>query len=62
MNKEFIMENQKENIGYVYQVLGPVVDVKFTNGTLPSINDALIINLTPNENNENQKKLTLEVA
>lgn len=56
------MENQKENIGYVYQVLGPVVDVKFTNGTLPSINDALIINLTPNENNENQKKLTLEVA
>lgn len=56
------MENKEQNIGYIYQVLGPVVDVKFTGGTLPSINDALIINLTPNNSDENQKKLTLEVA
>ena len=62
MNKELIMENKEQNIGYIYQVLGPVVDVKFTGGTLPSINDALIINLTPNNSDENQKKLTLEVA
>ena len=31
------------NKGYVVQVIGPVVDVKFENATLPSINTALKI-------------------
>ncbi len=56
------MENTNKNIGHIYQVLGPVVDVKFTSGKLPSINDALIINLTPDQNDKKPKTLTLEVA
>ena len=30
------------NKGYIVQVLGPVVDVKFDNGSLPAINNALL--------------------
>ncbi|WP_440897943.1 F0F1 ATP synthase subunit beta [Amphibacillus sp. Q70] len=41
--------------GYVTQVVGPVIDVKFTVDELPKINDALIV--TTNEN-----KITLEVV
>ena len=43
------------NIGYVSQVMGPVVDVKFDEGKLPAIFNALTI-----ENGN--KKLTVEVA
>ena len=43
------------NIGYVSQVMGPVVDVKFEEGQLPAIFNALTI-----ENGE--KTLTVEVA
>ena len=43
------------NIGYVSQVMGPVVDVKFDNSTLPAILNALVID-------KGEKKLTVEVA
>ena len=43
------------NIGYVSQVMGPVVDVKFDEGKMPAIFNALTI-----ENGS--KKLTVEVA
>ena len=43
------------NVGYVSQVMGPVVDVKFDEGKLPAIFNALII-----ENGN--KTLTVEVA
>ena len=43
------------NIGYVSQVMGPVVDVKFEEGKLPQIYNALTV-----ENGE--KTLTIEVA
>ena len=33
------------NKGYIVQVLGPVVDVKFDNGSLPAINNALSVNI-----------------
>ncbi|MBR3645269.1 MAG: F0F1 ATP synthase subunit beta [Lachnospiraceae bacterium] len=44
-----------ENIGKIVQVSGPVVDVEFSNGNLPSIKDALyVIN--------NDKKCVMEVS
>ena len=43
------------NIGYVSQVMGPVVDVKFDEGTLPAINNALVIK-------NGEKTLIVEVA
>ena len=43
------------NIGYVSQVMGPVVDVKFEEGKLPEISNALTV-----ENGG--KTLTVEVA
>ncbi len=42
-------------MGKVSQVMGPVVDVRFDDGGLPSINNALIIPI-------GEKKLTVEVA
>ncbi|MBA9027867.1 MULTISPECIES: F0F1 ATP synthase subunit beta [Bacillaceae] len=45
------------NIGRVIQVMGPVVDVKFENGQLPKIYNALRI-----ENTSSGTGLTLEVA
>ena len=48
------------NKGRVVQVLGPVVDVKFDNGKLPKINDALRIDVQ--EDNQVEIHLTLEVA
>ncbi|WP_067728537.1 F0F1 ATP synthase subunit beta [Oceanobacillus damuensis] len=44
--------------GHVTQVMGPVVDVKFEDGELPAVYNALVVR---NENNENAD-LTLEVA
>ena len=48
--------------GKVIEVKGPVVDVKFNDGKLPNINDALTINILPNDNNGVKIDLTLEVA
>ena len=42
--------------GVIYQIFGPVVDVKFSRKQMPNINDCLVVNL------ENNKKLVLEVA
>lgn len=47
------------NKGYVVQVIGPVVDVKFENATLPNINNALKIKGMVTSTLHN---LTLEVA
>ena len=50
------------NKGYIVQVTGPVVDVKFDNGSLPAINNALTINVPEYENNGVAINLVLEVA
>ena len=47
------------NKGHVVQVIGPVVDVKFDNGNLPAINNALKLESKLNDLDIN---LTLEVA
>ncbi|MCR5647127.1 MAG: F0F1 ATP synthase subunit beta [Acholeplasmatales bacterium] len=49
-------------LGKIVEVKGPVVDVVFSDGTLPAINEALTINVSANENNGVAIKLTLEVA
>lgn len=48
--------------GKIVEVKGPVVDVKFEDGNLPKINDALKVNVSANDNNDVGIKLTLEVA
>ncbi len=48
--------------GKVIEVKGPVVDVRFPEGKLPNINDALTINILPEDNNGVKINLTLEVA
>src|SRR5690625_2410010 len=48
-------------IGHVTQVLGPVVDVKFNDGELPKVNDALTVQIKGEEGTE-PTMLTLEVA
>jgi len=48
--------------GKVVEVKGPVVDVLFEDGNLPSINDALTIKVDGKENNGVSINLTLEVA
>lgn len=48
--------------GKIVEVKGPVVDVKFEDGNLPKINDALKVNVGANDNNGVEIKLTLEVA
>lgn len=50
------------NKGYVTQVMGPVVDVKFERGHLPEIYNALTINYKAKSSNEADIHLTLEVA
>ncbi len=55
------MDNNK-NIGQVVQVMGPVVDVKFTSGNLPRINNALVITASEKENNGITINLVVEVA
>ncbi len=50
------------NKGYIVQVLGPVVDVKFPAGNLPAINNALKVNVDASKNSGVEIKLTLEVA
>jgi F-type H+-transporting ATPase subunit beta len=46
----------KENIGKITQIIGAVLDIKFSEGNLPEINDA--INITTKEG----KKLVVEVS
>lgn len=48
------------NIGHVIQVMGPVVDVKFSNGQLPAIYNALTVKI--DRPNGEVVTLTLEVA
>lgn len=48
--------------GKIVEVKGPVVDIKFEDGNLPKINDALKVNVSANDNNGVEIKLTLEVA
>ena len=50
------------NIGKIVQVTGPVVDVKFTMGNLPAINNALVVKIPERENNGIAIDVTLEVA
>ncbi|RYM05517.1 F0F1 ATP synthase subunit beta [Sporolactobacillus sp. THM7-7] len=50
------------NKGYVTQVMGPVVDVKFERGHLPEINNALTIEYKAKSSHEVDIHLTLEVA
>jgi ATP synthase, F1 beta subunit len=50
------------NKGYVVQITGPVVDVKFEHGKLPIINNALIVKVPESKNNGVEINLTLEVA
>ncbi|PPE06570.1 F0F1 ATP synthase subunit beta [Mesoplasma corruscae] len=42
-NKKIEKTTLKNTSGYVFQVLGPVVDVKFNEDNIPSIYDALIV-------------------
>ncbi|KZE10242.1 F0F1 ATP synthase subunit beta [Priestia aryabhattai] len=48
--------------GRVTQIMGPVVDVKFDNGHLPAIYNALKISHKPSSTSEVAIQLTLEVA
>ena len=45
----------KSNTGIVTQIIGPVLDIRFEEGCLPDLNNAVIINY-------DGKKITLEVA
>ncbi|GGB56106.1 ATP synthase subunit beta [Lentibacillus populi] len=48
--------------GYVTQVMGPVVDVKFDDGQLPDIYNALHVGFTADDDTHVSIDLTLEVA
>lgn len=50
------------NKGYVVQIIGPVVDVKFEHDELPMINNALKLTIPKEENHGVALNLTLEVA
>ncbi|WAA12173.1 F0F1 ATP synthase subunit beta [Fervidibacillus halotolerans] len=50
------------NKGYILQVMGPVVDVKFENGQLPKIYNALKVTYKAQSKAEVDIDLTLEVA
>ncbi|BCJ87725.1 F0F1 ATP synthase subunit beta [Effusibacillus dendaii] len=50
------------NRGQVVQILGPVVDVRFPEGQLPELNNALTINYKAQNEKEVDIKLTCEVA
>lgn len=50
------------NKGYVVQIIGPVIDVKFEHGELPMINNALKLTIPKEQNHGVALNLTLEVA
>ncbi len=52
-NNKKIKSNLKK--GFIYQILGPVIDVKFESGNIPNINDALYVM-------HNKEKIVLEVS
>ncbi len=54
--------DRKMNKGRITQVMGPVVDVKFDNGNLPEINNALTVEQVGSEINAVDVNVTLEVA
>ncbi|MGI6369711.1 MAG: F0F1 ATP synthase subunit beta [Ignavibacteria bacterium] len=43
---------EKENIGHIVQVIGPVVDVEFSNGTVPAVLNALHIKMKQDDGTE----------
>ena len=47
----------EKNIGKITQIIGAVLDIKFSEGSLPEINEAINIPL-----NESGKKLVVEVS
>ena len=49
-----------ENMGTIKQVMGPVIDVHFASGTLPSINNALRV--TNKAVSDDEWNLVMEVA
>lgn len=65
-NKVLDLKNRQENtmsqnqVGYITQVIGPVVDVRFDNSELPMINTALLA--TNAGISDKQDNLVLEVA
>ena len=60
MIRKVRQEGTVVNKGQVLQVMGPVVDVKFDNGQLPAIYNALTVAIE--RPNEAPTTLTLEVA
>ncbi len=53
---EGVIRVSKKSIGKIVRIIGPVVDVKFSEGELPDIYDALVVN-----NPQTGRKLILEV-
>ncbi|QJB71377.1 F0F1 ATP synthase subunit beta [Mycoplasma sp. 1654_15] len=51
---------EKQNIGKIIQILGPVIDVRFPDSHLPAILNALVVNLPANKDGK-IKQITLEV-
>jgi F-type H+-transporting ATPase subunit beta len=56
LTKRSVVSVSKKSIGKIVRVIGPVVDVKFLEGELPDIYDALVVT-----NPQTGKKLVLEV-
>ena len=55
-----ITSKKKEaDVGYVVQAIGPIVDVRFRSGLMPSLKTALTVTI---EVNDTKKELILEVA
>jgi len=54
------MSNNGSNVGKIVQVIGPVVDIDFSEGTLPSIYSSIIIKRKSLDENE-EKNLVVEV-
>ena len=53
------MQEQSNNIGYIIQIIGPVIDVEFPDGNVPAVFNALQINF--NDASGNPKTLICEV-
>jgi F-type H+-transporting ATPase subunit beta len=56
------MEGNVMNTGRINQVLGAIVDVEFSEGQLPALNNALTISYKAQNEGERDINLTLEVA
>lgn len=51
-----IKSKSSKNTGTIYQIFGPVIDVKFPSGNIPAINNALVVY------NKDKEKIVLEVS